>query len=130
MGMLENILSVKKIPLLEGVDSVVGVKGRFKGEFTSTASLNINGEFEGKIKTNGEILVAPGGRVVGEIEGGTVIVSGRVDGNVIAKEQLEITKTGRINGDLCGGRIVIEEGASYQGRVKVEAAETVEQPVL
>ena len=121
---------MKKIPLLEGVDSVVGVKGRFKGEFTSSAAININGEFEGKIKTAGEVLVAPGGRVVGEIEGGAVIVSGRVDGNVIAKEQLEITKTGRVNGDLFGGKIVIEEGASYQGRVKVESAETVEQPVL
>jgi cytoskeletal protein CcmA (bactofilin family) len=33
---------------------------------------------------------------------------------------LEITKSGRVQGDLTGGSVLIEEGSSYQGKVRVE----------
>lgn len=121
MGIMDNLFSGKKLPLLEGFDSIVGQQARFKGELHSKGSINVNGEYEGKLFADGEVVVSPSGKVVGEIHGGTVIVSGRVDGNINAKETLEVTKNGRIHGDLVGGRIIIEEGSYYHGRVKVES---------
>jgi cytoskeletal protein CcmA (bactofilin family) len=122
MRFLENIFPTDKAAaLLGGVDSVIGEKARFKGELTTSGTVNINGEFEGKIKSDGEVIVSPGGKIVGEVQGGGVIVSGRVEGNIVAKESLEITKSGRVHGDITGGKIIIEDGSSYHGRVKVEA---------
>jgi cytoskeletal protein CcmA (bactofilin family) len=120
-------LGGKHIPILEGVDSVVGKQARFKGELVSSGSININGELEGTVAGEGEVIISPGGKVIGEVLGGTVVVSGRVDGNITAKATLEITKSGRVHGDLAGGKIIIEEGSYYQGRVKVESA-SVEEP--
>ena len=120
MGILDNIVSGgKKIPIFEGVDSIVGQNAKFRGEILSSGSLNINGEFEGKIRAEGEIIVSPGGKIVGEVHGGSVVVSGLVEGNISARDNLEITKSGRVHGDLTGGKIIIEEGSSYYGRVKV-----------
>lgn len=106
-------------PIFEGVDSIIGQKARIKGELTTSGSVNINGEFEGKIKAEGEVIVSPGGKITGEIHGGGVVVSGLVEGNIFARDTLEIAKSGRVHGDLIGGKIVIQEGSSYQGRVKV-----------
>lgn len=132
MGVFDNIMGGGKrlTSVLEGVGSVIGQHSRFKGEFNTGGSINIDGEFEGIVKADGEVIISPGGKVVGEVHGGTVMVSGRVDGNITAKENLEITKTGRVHGDLTGGKIIIEEGSSYHGRVKVESgvAEEPSQP--
>ncbi|MDD5593470.1 MAG: polymer-forming cytoskeletal protein [Candidatus Margulisbacteria bacterium] len=129
MGIFNNLGGKRLAGMLEGVvGSVVGENARFKGEFTANGSININGEFDGKIKVDGEVIVSPGGRVMGEVEGGSVIISGRVDGNIKARETLEITKTGRVNGDLTGGRIIIEEGSFYHGRVSVSNPQEVALP--
>lgn len=132
MGFFDKAFSGSKgAHIFSGVDSIVGEHAKFKGEISSKGSLNINGEFEGKISSDGEVIVSPGGKVVGEINGGTVIIAGRVDGNIAARETLEVSRSGKVHGDLTGGKIVIEDGASYQGRVKVESgpSEVTEEPL-
>ena len=102
-------------------DTIIGSKAKFKGELDSGGAVCVNGEFEGKLIAKGELLIAPGSKIVGDVSGGNVIVSGKVEGNITASHSLEITKTGRVHGDLIGGKIIIEEGSSYRGKVKVEA---------
>ncbi|OGC36850.1 hypothetical protein A2311_02915 [candidate division WOR-1 bacterium RIFOXYB2_FULL_48_7] len=110
--------------LLGGVESIIGENARFKGELHSQSSISINGEYEGKVSAEGDVIISQTGKVTGEIVGGNVFISGRVDGNIQAKQTLELAKSGRVHGDLSGGKIVIEEGSTYQGRVSVNA----EQP--
>ncbi len=103
------------------VDSLIGEKAKFKGEIITAGSISVNGEFEGKLTSQGEVILGSTSKVSGTIQGSAVVVSGKVEGNIIAAQHLEITKSGKVNGDLTGGRIVIEEGSSYRGRVKVQA---------
>lgn len=126
MGIFNNMGGKNLAAMREGFGSVIGENAKMKGEFSTTGSVNINGEFEGSIKANGEIVVSPGGKVTGEVEGNSIIISGKVDGNIRVKETLEIAKTGKVNGDLAGARIIIEEGSSYHGRVAVEAGRQAE----
>lgn len=128
MGIFSNTSGKRLSSMFEGFGSVIGEKSVFKGEFTAPGSVNINGECEGKLSVGGEVIVAPGGRVIGELEGQSVVISGRVDGNVKSRETLEITKSGRVNGDLTGAKINIEEGAAYHGRVTVESGSQPEPP--
>lgn len=105
------------------VDSIIGEKAKFKGEIVSSGAININGEFEGKLFADGEVIIAKGSKVIGDVRAGSVVVSGKVDGNIVAGQSLEITKTGKVHGNLQGGRIVIEEGSSYRGKVSVAGSE-------
>lgn len=116
-----GFFSLEKKPVGEGAfETIIGEKARFKGELSSPGSVSISGGFEGKISVEGDLIIAPGSKIAGEVRGGTVVVSGRVDGNITALHTLEITRSGRVHGDLTGGKIVIEEGSSYRGKVKVE----------
>ncbi|MDD5382727.1 MAG: polymer-forming cytoskeletal protein [Candidatus Margulisbacteria bacterium] len=117
-------------PISHGaVDTIIGASAKFKGEIVSSGSVSVNGEFEGKLLTEGELIIAKGSKVVGDVKGGSVIVCGQVDGNIVATNSLEIAKTGRVHGDLVGGKIIIEEGSSYRGRVKVEGEAEAASPV-
>jgi cytoskeletal protein CcmA (bactofilin family) len=115
-----NLESKRDNPYMGSVDSIVGEKAKFKGEISTTGSISLNGEFEGRVDSTSEVIIARGSKMRGDVYGASVIVSGTVDGNITATQTLEIAKTGRVHGDLTGGRIIIEEGSSYQGRVKVE----------
>lgn len=116
-----GIFGREKKPVIRGaVDSLIGEKAKFKGELISSESVSVNGEFEGKLSAEGEVIITRGSKVAGNIQGGNVIISGKVDGNITASQTLEITKSGKVHGDLVGGRIIIEEGSSYRGRVRVE----------
>ena len=118
-----------KIAESAAVDSIIGSKAKVKGELVSAGSININGEFEGRVESKGDIIISRGSRVVGDVIGGNVTVSGKVDGNIYAKQALEITRSGRVSGDLAGGKIIIEEGSTYRGRVNVNSEQAEEEVV-
>ena len=128
MGVFNNLLGGKRLPILEGMDSIIGENARFKGELVTGGSVSINGEFEGRVRAEGEVIVSSSGKVAGELHGGSVEVSGRVDGNITARDSLEISRLGRVHGDITGGKIIIEAGSSYHGRVKVESQALEEEP--
>lgn len=111
-------------------DSIIGEKAKFKGELKTSGAVRVNGEFEGKLSAEGEVIVSRGSRIVGDVQGGRVVISGRVDGNITSSQSLEVTKSGRVHGDLMGGCIIIEEGASYHGKVKVESKAGKEDVLL
>ncbi len=112
------------------VDTLIGEKAKFKGEMSSSGSINVSGEFEGKMDVKGELIIARGSKVTGSVAGGSVIVSGKVEGNIQAGVSLEITKSGKVHGDLVGGRIVIEDGASYRGKVTVRQGAEDETEII
>ncbi len=120
----------KKSVIHGAVDSVIGEKAKFKGELVTSGAVSVNGEFEGKLSSEGEIIIGRSSKIIGDVSGVHVIVSGKVNGNIIASQSLEITKTGRVNGDLTGGRISIEEGSSYRGRVRVETGKVEEEIII
>lgn len=101
------------------IDCVVGENSKIKGEFYTSGSAHISGEVEGKIKVEGALFIAESSNIQGEIEGSRVVVSGKVVGNVTARASLEITKTGKVDGDIFSAHLNIEDGAIYNGRVKI-----------
>jgi len=111
----------KKLGEAAAVDTIFGSKARFKGELVSAGSVNINGEFEGRIESKGEVIISRGSKIIGDVVAANITISGRVDGNILASQSLEITRSGRVNGDIAGGKIIIEEGSTYRGRVNVNA---------
>ncbi|MFC1540780.1 polymer-forming cytoskeletal protein [Candidatus Margulisiibacteriota bacterium] len=112
------------------VDSIIGAKAKFKGEVISSGAISVNGEFEGKLFADGEVIISKGSRVTGDVRAGSVVVSGKVNGNIAASQSLDITKSGKVHGDLVGGRIMIEDGASYRGKVSVEAQAVEEEEIV
>ena len=120
----------KKSVMHGAIDSVIGEKARFKGELTTPGAVSVNGEFEGKLSSEGEVIIGRGSKITGDVAGAHVVVSGKVNGNIVAAQSLEITKSGRVNGDLTGGRIIIEEGSSYRGRVRVETGKAEEEIII
>jgi len=100
----------------QAIHTLLGKGTLWKGEIQAGQnSLRIEGNFDGIIRSEGEVTIAPTGEVQGTIEARHLIVTGRVLGNFKIMECLEIHGTGYVEGDVEVGSLVVDEGGTLQG---------------
>jgi cytoskeletal protein CcmA (bactofilin family) len=98
------------------LDNILGVNTSFRGVLKTDGNIRVDGLYQGRIETAGNVLVGPGAKVLADIVAHTVQVWGIVRGQVIAHGRLEILSSGRVWGDVEVGSLHIDEGAVFAGR--------------
>lgn len=88
---------------------------RFKGELDGKGSLRVDGEFEGRISIEGEVVIGDGGKVNATVETTNLTVAGTLTGKANVTNRLQISATGRVEGDVQTGRLAVEEGGVLLG---------------
>lgn len=89
---------------------------RLGGELSFESSFRIDGRFQGKISSQGRLIVGESGEVEAEVHVRHVTVSGVLRGSVKADEQIHIAAGGRVEADLETPSLLIEDGALFDGR--------------
>ncbi|GLH72413.1 hypothetical protein GETHLI_09150 [Geothrix limicola] len=98
------------------IHSLLGKDVVFKGEVhTNSHSFRVEGVVEGTIHSTGEVSIAPGGLVKGNIFAKHLVVTGRAEGIMKITDCLEIHGTGYVEGDVEVGSLVVDEGGTLQG---------------
>lgn len=87
-----------------------------EGTLSFAASFRIDGEFHGKVRSPGRLIVGEGASVDAEIQVAHLLVSGELRGTVEAAEQIQIAPGGRLLADITTPSLVIEDGAIFEGR--------------
>ena len=87
-----------------------------KGSIKFQKELLIDGKVEGKIKSNGVLMIGENADIRAEIKVKSITVYGKVQGNITVGERCELKSTATMQGDLKAPRLVIEEGATFIGQ--------------
>ena len=111
------------------ISTIIGPDATLHGDIHSRSALRVNGEVFGSIENEGDVFVAKGSVVRGDVKGERVTVAGVVEGNIVAKDTLEITAEVKVTGDIFGEILSIQEGAIFRGRVNVSDPAEKEIPV-
>ncbi len=101
------------------ISTVLGKETSFSGILNFKKPLEISGEFEGEIESEGFLLVSEGAKVRANIKAGTVIVGGEITGNVIATQRLEMLPSGRVNGNIKTAKLQIADGVVFEGNCEM-----------
>ncbi len=101
------------------VNSLIGEGSIFEGNFYIEGSLQINGKFEGEIKTNEEIIIGETGKVKTNISARRVTVGGTLIGNIKASEEVLLLETGRVLGDIATPILHLNKGVVIQGKITI-----------
>lgn len=102
------------------IETIIGRNTQFKGVIGGGGSIRVDGNLEGEISVDGDIVVGEQGEVIAEIKACNILVSGLVRGNVSASNKLEILSTGRLYGDVRAAVLSINEGALFKGNSSME----------
>lgn len=95
---------------------VVTAETAIKGSIRRCRRLEVMGYVEGEVVA-GEVIVHPGGRLVGKVKGGSAVVSGSLTGDVVIDGLLRISETGSVNGTVQYGRLAMASGADLVAEV-------------
>ena len=108
----------KKKPSMVSSASIITPGTSIKGEIRCEGNILLNGEFEGSIISQGEVVVGKSGRVSGEIQASKLLVSGEFRGNYTG-EVIDIMPYGKVYGDVKVNNIIIEPNAVFEGETKI-----------
>ncbi|SFV64236.1 Protein of unknown function, DUF583 superfamily [hydrothermal vent metagenome] len=120
----------KKKPATKKVSSasIITPGTSIKGEIRCEGNILLNGEFEGAIISQAEVVVGKSGRVVGEIQAAKLLVSGEFRGDFTG-EVIDIMPYGKVYGDVKVNNIVIEPNAVFEGETKIVSGRVERQDI-
>jgi len=98
--------------------SIITPGTSIKGEIRCDGNILINGEFEGDIISQSEVVVGKSGNVRGHIQAQKLLVSGMFAGEYTG-EVIDIMPYGKVYGDVIVNNIVIEPNAVFEGETKI-----------
>ena len=88
-----------------------------EGKITGSASVGIDGDFDGQLDISSTLMIGESGTFQGEIKAKDVVVSGTVNGDISADNLLEVHPTGNSHGDIYAHRLVIADGVIFEGNI-------------
>jgi len=98
------------------IETLISEGVEIKGEINSRGSIKIDGNVEGKLRIQGDLVIGESAQIKGDLLVENLILAGNLQGNANAKGRLEITSTGAMTGDAICKVLTIEEGGILEGR--------------
>ena len=102
-----------------GINSFIGPGSFFEGCFYIAGSLEVDGKFEGEIKTNGTVIVGKSGKIKTNIHAKDVVMEGTMVGNIMAENTVRLETTGKVLGDISSPIVHIAQGVIAKGQINI-----------
>ena len=89
---------------------------RFEGKLLFKNKMRVDGELEGEIESNDQLIVGQKARINAHIKVKQLIVMGRVEGTISDCDLLEIHEGGQVYGEIKVKTLNIKPGAIFDGK--------------
>ena len=87
--------------------------------FKDPVNLRINGSFEGKLDTRGNLTIGENSKVRAAIHGDRIVIAGKVKGDVTATHSLSLVAPAVVEGNISTPSLSIAEGSLLEGQVRM-----------
>ena len=108
--------------------TVIGPETRIAGALQGKDDLEVHGTIDGPVHGEAAVTIAAGARIGGEVRGRDVIVGGELGHPVFATGVVRLLATAKLTGDIEAPRIAIDEGATFEGQVRMRKPAASQQP--
>jgi excisionase family DNA binding protein len=104
-------------------EKILDINANMQGSlvFSEPVNLRINGKFEGKLHTKGNLMIGENAVVAADIIGDGMVIGGKVTGKIHATQVVTLTATAHLTGDIEAPKLIVEEGAIFNGSSKMTA---------
>lgn len=95
----------------------LGKNLKITGNVSGEGNLIILGSFEGEFNVRGQVKVAQGAEIKGNIKATAVSINGNVEGTVSAAKKILLDTTASMKGRIVTPKISIQDGAVFDGEL-------------
>ncbi|MCQ2573930.1 MAG: polymer-forming cytoskeletal protein [Treponema sp.] len=97
------------------INSIIGNGSSIKGNFTVNGFVRVDGDIDGNLETDGNVIIGEHARLRGNISAKSITIGGIVLGNVTAKDSVKLLSSSAVVGDILCRKIQIDEGVIFHG---------------
>lgn len=105
------------------VVTTLGANTEFEGMMEFKTSVQIDGKFNGEIRTTGMLIVGSQAVVTADVFASIVIVCGEIIGNVTASDRVNILSGGKLNGNIKTAKLKVADGVVFDGHCEMTKLE-------
>lgn len=105
---------------VDEAETVIGVSSSVDGTLKCESNLRVKGSAQGEIACAKSVIIEESARVNANVRAANAIVAGQLEGSIVCSGRLEILATGRVAGELTAGVLIIQEGAFFEGHLKMK----------
>jgi cytoskeletal protein CcmA (bactofilin family) len=103
--------------------TVIGPETRVAGALSGKDELVVEGTVDGAVSGDTSVIIAAGATVNGDVRGREVVVGGVLRHNIQATQSVRLLATAEVYGDITTPRIAIDEGAVFEGSMRMKSPE-------
>lgn len=97
------------------INSIIGNGSFIKGNFKVNGFVRVDGDIDGDLETDGNVILGEHARIQGNITAKSVTIGGIVLGNINARENVKLLSTSAVIGDILCRRVQIDDEVIFQG---------------
>ena len=112
-----------------GVEGHLPHQAVLDGTLRTAGDLRITGRATGELHCDGTLTIAEGAHVDARVVAGQLIVAGTLSGEITCCGKLHLLPTARVAGRLTTATLAIEDGARYQGELRMATEEAAPQGI-
>lgn len=104
----------------DGVPACGTVLGRglnLRGSLTGAESVEVAGQFEGRIDVEGFCHIRKGARVVGPVTAADVLIEGELQGRLTVRGRVEMRASATVCADVEARTVAIADGCFFDGTI-------------
>jgi len=109
-------------------ETVIGLTSSIDGTITCESGLRIKGAASGEITCGKSLVIEESARVNANIKAGNAVVAGQMEGSIVCDGRLEVLASGRVIGELTATVLIIQEGAFFEGHLKMKDRQIEDKP--
>lgn len=117
------------VQVSEDIDTLLGENIKVTGKIEGKGNLRIDGNVNGDIDYDGDIVIGDSGTIVGNVKGHAISVGGTVHGNITSGAKLSLLPSAFVKGDVNVASFVIHEEAKFEGNCKMDLPESLTNKV-
>lgn len=102
-----------------GEESTIDRSSAFDGVLRTARNLRVEGQAKGEVYCDGTLYIEEGGQVDARVVSANITVAGGLNGEILCQGKLQILPTGRVTGRVATASLIIQEGAIYEGELRM-----------
>ena len=97
------------------INTLIGNGSFVKGDLKVNGFIRIDGDIDGNLETDGNVIISEKARIHGNISAKSIIVGGIIIGDITAKEGIKLLSSSAVIGNIITHKIQMEDKVVFHG---------------
>ena len=97
------------------INTIIGKGSAISGNMKVNGFIRIDGDIDGSLETDGNVIVGENARIRGDLTAKSVIIGGIIKGNIKASESVKILAEAAVIGDIISRKVQVDGSAIIHG---------------